>query len=124
MRRRGRRAGLTQHREGGFHFVPRVRVARLLCDDHSVGEKFARLIDSPETRQVLAELEVSRDVLGMNFEEFVEVASGSRIVPQFHALEREPVTRKSIARLVGDELLRISRRDFFCAVSMGVEPVL
>ena len=63
---------------------------------------------------MLAELEVSRDVLGMNFEEFVEVASGSRVVPQLHALEREAVARKGVARFVGDELLQDFAPRFLC----------
>ena len=113
---RGRREVLTQHREGSFHFVPRVRVARFLRDDDAVGKKFARLIDLPETRQMLAELEVSRNVLGMNFEEFVEVASGSGVVPQLHALERKSVAGKSVAWLVGNELLEdLAARFLLCS---------
>jgi hypothetical protein len=35
----------------------------------------------------------------------VKVASGSGIVPELHALERQSVSRKGVAGFLGDELL-------------------
>jgi hypothetical protein len=48
-----------------------------LRDHDTVGKKFPRLIKPPETRKELAELEVSRGIIGIGFEEFEKVASGS-----------------------------------------------
>jgi hypothetical protein len=75
-----------------------------LCDDDTVGKKFPRLIKPPETRKQLAELEVSRGIIGIGLEEFVKVASGGGIIPQLHALERQSITGKGVAWLLGDEL--------------------
>jgi hypothetical protein len=82
-----------------------MHVSSFLRDDDTVGKKFPRLIEPPETRKELAELEVSRGIIGIGFEEFVKVASGGGIIANLHALERQSVSRKSVARFLGDELL-------------------
>jgi len=82
-----------------------MHVSSFLRDDDTVRKKFPCLIEPPETRKELAELEVSDGIIGIRFEESVKVASGGRIIAKLHALERQSVSRKSVARFLGDELL-------------------
>ncbi len=88
MLRFRRDVGLAQQRQRRLHFVPRVHVSRFLSDYDAIGKEFPRLIEPPEARKELAELEVSRGIIGIGFEELVKVASGGGIIPQLHALKR------------------------------------
>ena len=99
-----RDAELAQQRQGRLHLVPRVHISCLLCDDDAVGKQFSRLIEPPESRKELAELEVTRGIIGIGFEELVKVASGGGIVTQLHAFERQSVSRESVGWFLGDEL--------------------
>ena len=76
-----------------------MHVSCLLRDNDPVGKCFPRLFKPPEARKELAELEVSRRVIGIGFEELVKVASGGIIIPQLHAFERQAVPREGIGRL-------------------------
>jgi hypothetical protein len=99
-------AGSAQKRERCLHFVPRVHISGLLCDDDTVGQQFPRLIELPEARKELAELEISRGITGIGYKELAEVAGCGRIIPQLHALKRQSVSRKGVGRFLGNELFK------------------
>jgi hypothetical protein len=100
-------AGLAKQGQGRLHFVPRMHIPRFLRDDNSVGKKFARLIEPPETRKELAELEISRGVAGIGFEELVEMASGGIVVTELDAFQGQAVPREGVGWFLGDELLEL-----------------
>lgn len=64
-----------------------------------------RLLGPAQARKQLPELEVSRNVPGIGFEQPLEVAYRGWIVSEICALESESVSRERVAWLLGDKLL-------------------
>src|SRR5579872_1380024 len=79
-------------------------VAGLLRHHHSVREGLARFVESSQAREQLAVLVVARNIRRMSLKKRLEIFHRGRFVALFHALQRQPVTGKRVARLLGDEL--------------------
>ncbi len=95
----------AKKRQGRLHFVPGVNVAGFLSHDDAVRKCSTRVVEPPEAREELAELEVARNVLRMSLKESLEVFRGCGIIPELHAFQRQTVPRKRVAGFFSDELL-------------------
>ena len=89
-----------------MHFVAGMNVTRLLGDDYAVRKHSACFINSTETGEELAELEVSCHIRWVVVKEYSIMINGFIIISQFCAFVRQSVSGKRIAWFCRDKLLK------------------
>jgi len=89
-----------------LHFVPRVRVTLALRGLNTSTQNLFRALVFTDRHQHLAILEVSRNIVGMCFQQFVEMRAGRHVVFGPGTFDRQSVAGKGVAGVRGNEFLK------------------
>src|ERR1700723_2430664 len=81
-----------------------MHIACALGHNHAIRKHLARFVQTPHARKQLPVLKVPGHITRIHLEELLKMKCGSRIVTEFHAFKRQPITRKRVRRFISYKL--------------------